>query len=214
MKLSRKTRQLWRWGGFVVLVFGIGLVSGYVFDRLPYSDTEREKGIPESIAEEEGGEEAGSDTGSESGEAESPEAETSYPVVHIYDGDTFTARMPDGSIETVRLIGIDAPETGVKYTKRECYGDEATAALVGLIGGKSVRLVSDSSQDDRDAYDRLLRYVTLPDGTDVGLRMIEKGFAWEYTFRGREYRRQADYRSVESRAREMSVGLWGMCTLE
>ncbi len=209
MKISRKRGQLWRWGAFVVL--GIVSVSGYVLDRLSYSDIGREQGIPEPMAEEEGGEEAGSDNGSESGEAEPSEKETSYPVVHIYDGDTFTVRMPDGSTETVRLLGIDAPETGKKYTKRECYGDEATAALVGLIGGKSVRLVFDPSQDDRDAYDRFLLYATLPDGTDVGLRMIERGFVREYTFRGRVFERQADYRAAEGRAREAEKGLWSVC---
>jgi endonuclease YncB( thermonuclease family) len=205
MKISRNTRRLWRWGAFVVL--GIVLVSWYVFDRLSCSDIGQEQGIPESIAGEEGGKEAGS----ESGEAESSEEEALYPVVHVYDGDTFTVRMPDGSIETVRLLGIDAPETGKKYTKRECYGDESTAALVGLIGGKSVRLVSDPSQDDRDAYDRLLRYVTLPDGTDAGLRMIEEGFVREYTFHGRVFERQANYLAAEGRAREAEKGLWDAC---
>lgn len=210
MKLSRNTRQSWRWGAFVVLVLGIVLVSGYVFDRLPYSDTGWEQETPESIVEEEEGEEVGS----ESGVAESPEAEVSYPVVHVYDGDTFSVRMSDGSIETVRLIGIDAPETGVKYAKRECYGDEATAALVGLIGGKSIRLVSDSSQDDRDAYDRLLRFALLPDGADVGLRMIEEGFAREYAFRGSKYASWSKYREAEYRARSSGAGLWGVCSDE
>jgi len=209
MKISQNTRRLWRWGAFVVL--GIVLVAGYVLDRLSYFDIGREQGIPESIAEEEGRKETGSDNGSESGEAEPSEDEASYPVVHVYDGDTFTVRMPDGSIETVRLLGIDAPETGKKYTKRECYGDESTAALVGLIGGKSVRLVPDPSQDDRDAYDRLLRYVTLPDGADAGLRMIEGGFVREYTFHERAYDRQGGYTEAEARASDSHTGSWDSC---
>lgn len=193
MKFSRKRKKAWL---FALLVLGIAGVSVYYSQHAPVSETPADLVLQEVKTEDE----------EEGGEL--------HAVLHVYDGDTFTVRMPDGSVESVRLLGIDAPETGAKYTKRECFGAEATEALVGMLGGTSVRLVPDPSQDDRDAYDRLLRYVTLPDGTDAGLRMIEEGFVREYTFRGRAYDRQSDYRAAETRAREMNVGLWSACGKE
>ena len=43
-------------------------------------------------------------------------------------------------------------------------------------------MVADPTQADRDQYDRLLRYVQLPDGTDLGSTMISDGNADEYTY--------------------------------
>jgi len=76
--------------------------SGAVFDRGPTeSDVVRETGL--SFGEAVG--EAAGSIGMD---------EISYPVVHVVDGDTFTVRMSDGGIGTVRILGIDAPETGKK----------------------------------------------------------------------------------------------------
>ena len=87
-----------------------------------------------------------------------------YLVTRVVDGDTLEL----GSGETVRLVGIDTPEVG------ECGYDRATAALARLVSGKQVRLVR--SDEDRDHYGRLLRYVDLG-GTDAGLRQIRNGLA-------------------------------------
>ena len=54
----------------------------------------------------------------------------------------------------MRLLGINAPERG------ECYFEEAKKALEALVEGKAVTLGKDITGKDR--YDRLLRYVTLP----------------------------------------------------
>lgn len=190
MKSFRKQKKAWLW---VLLVLGIVVVSIYYSQHTQVSETSAELSLQEVEVKKE------------------KESEEHYPILHVFDGDTFTVRMPDGSVESVRLIGIDAPETGKKYTKRECFGEEATDALVALISGSSVRLKADPSQDDRDVHGRLLRYATLADGTDVGLRMIESGFAREYTFRGREYQHQADYREADMHVREKKVGIWRAC---
>lgn len=86
-------------------------------------------------------------------------------VTRVVDGDT--VELANG--EHVRLGGIDSPEVG------ECGYAEATAAMVRLVEGKRVVLVR-SDEDDRDRYDRLLRYVDV-DGTDAGLRLIRLGLA-------------------------------------
>jgi endonuclease YncB( thermonuclease family) len=85
-------------------------------------------------------------------------------VVRIVDGDTLEL----GNGETVRLVGIDTPEVG------ECGYDAASVALARLVAGQRVGL--GRSDEDRDAYGRLLRYVDVG-STDAGLRLIRSGLA-------------------------------------
>ena len=85
-------------------------------------------------------------------------------VARVIDGDTVEL----GNGETVRLVGIDTPEVG------ECGFEAASADLSRLVLGKSVQLAR--SDEDRDGYGRLLRYVDVA-GTDAGLRLIENGRA-------------------------------------
>ena len=93
-----------------------------------------------------------------------PTAPRSYLVARIVDGDTIEL----GNGETVRLVGIDTPEVG------ECGYGPATANLRRLVLGKRVRLTV--SDENRDRYGRLLRYVDVGK-VDAGLRQIEQGFA-------------------------------------
>lgn len=87
-----------------------------------------------------------------------------YVVTDVVDGDTLD--LDNG--ETVRLVGIDTPERGA------CGHERAAAALSRMVLGKRVRLVE--SDEDRDRYDRLLRYVAVGD-LDPGLRLLRKGLA-------------------------------------
>ncbi|MFA9445462.1 thermonuclease family protein [Egicoccus sp. AB-alg6-2] len=95
--------------------------------------------------------------------------EPGWTVVHVVDGDTVDVRAADGTEERIRVIGIDTPERG------ECGYVEAAAAMADLVDGRQVDLVA-GARDDRDRYDRLLRYLDV-DGTDAGLRLIERGLA-------------------------------------
>ncbi len=85
-------------------------------------------------------------------------------VVHVVDGDT--VELANG--EHVRLIGIDAPEDGA------CGAVAATKKLTRLVEGRRVALVRGG--DNRDRYDRLLRYVDRG-AADAGLVMIQSGLA-------------------------------------
>ena len=118
-------------------------------------------------------------------------------VIGVTDGDTLDARV-DGSVETVRLIGINAPERG------ECLADEAGRWLRERVEGRTVELVRDVS--DRDRYGRLLRYVEL-DGADIGVELVRAGLAL-----AREYppdtARAAEYRLVQKAAEVDGAGMW------
>ncbi|HTM68474.1 MAG TPA: thermonuclease family protein [Candidatus Binatia bacterium] len=132
-------------------------------------------------------------------------------VVRTVDGDTFIVDDAGANVR-VRIMGINTPETKDPRKPVECFGREASARLHELIDGKTVRLTADPGQDDRDRYGRLVRYVALPDGTDVGLAMVRDGYAYEYTYRS-AYARQAQYRAAQEEARREKRGLWadGAC---
>lgn len=112
-------------------------------------------------------------------------------VTKIVDGDTIQIKIND-KIESVRLIGIDAPEITEKTKEK---GIESKNYLVKLIGNEKVRLEADETQDDRDIYDRLLRYVFLKDGKMVNEEMIKAKMAEEYTFKTK-YKYQEEFREV------------------
>ena len=96
-------------------------------------------------------------------------APVTYTVGHVVDGDTVDVTAADGSSSRIRIIGIDAPETG------SCEAAKATSALAGLVDGRAVTL-SSGARDDVDRYGRLLRYVDVQ-GVDAGKRLIEGGLA-------------------------------------
>ena len=130
-------------------------------------------------------------------------------VVKVVDGDTLKVRVGGGD-ETVRLLGIDAPESVDPNKPVQCYAKEATRRTNSLLGEK-VTLVSDQLQADRDEYGRLLRYVFLVDGTNFNKLMIEEGMAREYYFRGKEYKYRIEFYEAQGVAREQKLGIWGVC---
>ncbi|MCA9361728.1 thermonuclease family protein [Candidatus Kaiserbacteria bacterium] len=137
-----------------------------------------------------------------------------FKVVSVVDGDTIKLDM-DGTVETIRLIGIDTPETVHPSKPVECMGIEASNKAKQLLTGQTVRFEGDSSQDTRDRYGRLLGYVFLPDGRNYGDVMIRSGYAYEYTYSS-AYKYQSLYKEAQSYAENSKLGLWadGMCEEE
>ncbi len=91
----------------------------------------------------------------------------------MLDGDRMDVRLRSGVRERVRVLGIDAPE----LARRECHAAQAIAATRRLALGKLVRLAGDRSQAARDQKRRLVAYVRLPDGNDLGRSLLRGGFA-------------------------------------
>ena len=78
----------------------------------------------------------------------------------------------DGESTSVRFFGINAPE------KRDPDGLAATAALVSMIDGQTVRLEFPAERK-RDNFGRLLCDVYVG-GIDVGQWMMDNGHAVRY----------------------------------
>jgi len=141
----------------------------------------------------------------------SPQAiTTTVPVLYIIDGDSIAISV-NGEKQEVRLIGIDAPELYGKNGTTQCFAREATDRMKTLVAEQTVTLTSDPTQDDRDTYKRLLRYVTLPDGTNINEQLLTDGFAREYTHI-KPYQYQEEFKNLETDARAQNRGLWGSCT--
>ena len=130
-----------------------------------------------------------------------------YEVISVVDGDTLKINI-DGIVETVRLVGIDTPETKHPSKPVECLGKEATEELKKLVSGKNVILENDETQSNRDRYDRLLRFVFLTDKTDVGLELIKRGYAHESLYSSKPHKYHQDYVYAESEAERLNLGLW------
>lgn len=133
-----------------------------------------------------------------------------FKVVHVVDGDTLTVSIR-GKNESVRLLGIDTPESVDPRKPVQCFAKEATNKMKSLVLGKFVKLVDEPTQGNKDKYSRLLRYVYLPDSkaTFVNGEMVKQGYAFSY----KEYPTKMlnKFNNFEKNARENSLGLWGSC---
>jgi micrococcal nuclease len=129
-------------------------------------------------------------------------------VVEVVDGDTLVGRFAGGKRVRIRILGIDSPE----MRPRERCAVQATKAVRRLALGRSVTLVGDRTQAKRDRFKRLLAYVTLRGGSDLGRRVVSIGYAKVYVFGGRSFLRAGTYRAAERNARSRRLGIWGDCS--
>lgn len=131
------------------------------------------------------------------------------PVVHVSDGDTITVRLATGQEETVRMLGVDTPETKDPRKPVQCFGEAASRHTKDRLSGQSVRLEPDPTNTDRDKYQRLLRYVYLSDGTLYNAELIRDGYAFAYTIF--PLIKSDEFRELEREARVQNRGLWAGC---
>ena len=118
-------------------------------------------------------------------------------VVDVADGDTFTAAGSSGNTITVRVWGIDAPESG------QPYGPAATKVARRIIGGELVNVYV----QDTGPYGRHIARVRCTyDGEEVGLArsLCISGLAWH----SRRYGTSETLVAHEKQARSEEAGLW------
>jgi len=133
-------------------------------------------------------------------------------VVRALDGDTIvvadgaeSARA--GETETIRLLGVDTPETHHPRKPVQCFGPEAAAFTQAHLEGQWVRLEDDVER--HDIYGRRLSYVHF------------RGRLFEDVLLTRGYARLLVIEPNHAHARTMldeeldaqaaRVGLWGAC---
>lgn len=129
-------------------------------------------------------------------------------VKKVIDGDTLLVTGLSGT-ELVRLIGINAPETGKGKTVRECFGAESARWLEDFTpAGSSLRLVFDVGE--RDRFGRLLAYAYRADGTFVNAELIANGYAQTMTIPP-NVRHEKMLLELQRKARREEKGLWRAC---
>ena len=134
-------------------------------------------------------------------------------VTKVVDGDTikFESR---GFESTMRLIGIDTPETKRPGYPVQCGGPAASAETARLLPrGTAIRVESDPTQDARDKYNRFLGYVYVgrQGGArgSVNYRLVRAGFAKTYVYGQVPFRYAGEFLAGEIQAKKARIGVWG-----
>jgi len=132
-----------------------------------------------------------------------------FKVINVVDGDTVYLLI-DGKTTSVRLIGVDTPETLDPRKPGEVYGKEATSFTTNMLKGEEV-WIDQEPGNTIDKYGRSLYYLyRVPDGLFVNLEIVRQGYGHtyaEYPFRYMEL-----FTYYEQRARDSGKGLWSAPT--
>ena len=128
-------------------------------------------------------------------------------VRKVVDGDTLEVRVGNRN-ETVRLLGIDTPETVHPDKPVECFGPEASARTKDLLPrGAKVRIERDA--EARDHFGRLLLYVYIDDQM-VNELLLREGLARPLSIEPNTTH-AAKFQGAADEARTANVGLWAAC---
>lgn len=131
-----------------------------------------------------------------------------WRVSRIVDGDTVDVTKGRRTL-TLRLIGIDTPETVHPTEPIECYGPEATKFAERRLLGEPVALEFDRSQGRLDYYDRTLAYVWTTEGhpQQFNRDAVRRGYALEYTYDA-PYLWQREFQRAQAAAVAGRLGVW------
>ncbi len=148
-------------------------------------------------------------------------SEWTVTVTRVVDGDTMEVRFPNGEVDTIRLIGVDTPETTLSRVDPDEFegipnttagrdwlydwGQRASRFAADELEGERVRIAVDPQADRRGYYNRLLVYVSL-DGANFNAQLLRRGYARLYDSSFSERDRFAD---IEATAQRNDVGVWG-----
>ena len=125
-------------------------------------------------------------------------------VERLIDGDTNRVRMT-GPPDTVRLTGVDTPETKHPTLSVQPFGPEASAYTTARLTGATVRLDLDPAGDASDTCGCLLRYIMLG-GENFNATLIREGFAT--AIRRFPYSLKREFLEIEAQVRRARPGRW------
>src|SRR5574341_301560 len=112
---------------------------------------------------------------------------------YVIDGDTFVLNNGD----TVRLLGIDAPEKG------DLLYDRAAYELQRRINGRQLTFEG----NEADKYGRKLREV-FANGEHVNLELVREGWARTFMHENSKYKSLLD--KAQEEARREKKGIWNV----
>jgi endonuclease YncB( thermonuclease family) len=146
--------------------------------------------------------------------------EWAVTITRVIDGDTVEARFPNGEIDTLRLLGVDTPETTLNRVSPEEFegipdttagrdhlfnwGEKATAFATSTLQDETVRIAVDPEADRRGSFGRLLVYIYVGEA-NFNKQLLTDGYARMYDS---QFSKRAEFLDAEKTARENQVGLW------
>jgi len=118
------------------------------------------------------------------------------------DGDTARFFINEESF-SVRFLAIDTPE----LNSDNPYGLVASEFTCReLHNAEIIELEADPNADDKDRYERLLRWIFV-DGELLQLKLVERGYA-EVAYLFGDYKYTDDLQTAEKQAEARSLGIW------
>lgn len=129
-----------------------------------------------------------------------------WAVVAVVDGDTIVVARSEVT-RTVRLLGVDTPETHHPTKGVECFGPEAARFTRRSLEGEQVHLEGDV--EPHDVYGRTLAYVYV-DGERFNDVLLRRGFARLLVIPPNRAHGRVML-DAELRARDEQRGLWRSC---
>jgi micrococcal nuclease len=142
-------------------------------------------------------------------------------VIEVTDGDTMDVRFENGTVVTVRLIGVDTPETALRYQDPAEYGipnttqgrdwllhwgEKASDFATKKLAGETVTVRTDPESATRGYYGRLLAYLYYNNGTNFNRELVERGFARRYD--DSSFTLREAFGALEAAAQAANRGLW------
>jgi len=130
-------------------------------------------------------------------------------VIKHVDGDTVRVQIPNPPVElkrveTIRLLGVDTPETVHPNKVVQYFGKEASNFTMSKLLDQDVFLAFD--WDLRDRYGRLLAYIYTDSGDCFNAVLIREGFGHAYVRYPFQFIQE--FKSLEQNARRQKRGLW------
>ncbi len=119
-------------------------------------------------------------------------------VERVIDGDTVQLE----HVGTVRLLGVDTPETVHPRKPVQCFGPESSHFMKGLLANARVRV----ELAGKGRYGRALGYLYREDGLDVNIELVRRGYSKSY----RKYRHERldEFNEAEKEPRRLRLGVW------
>ena len=124
----------------------------------------------------------------------STQTELTGKVIKIVDGDTYDILLDNHTTKRIRMEGIDTPERGMAFYK------VAKDYLATLCFEQTVRIVPTNT----DRNGRVIAKTFLANGSEVGLLMVEAGYAWHF----KKYSSDIQLANAETASRNKKIGLW------
>lgn len=138
--------------------------------------------------------------------------------VRVVDGDTIIVKTADNTEISVRLIGIDAPESvNPDESKNTTYGLMASDYLKTIFIPEGATLYLEYDEEKTDIYDRTLAYVWLTDEPTndkdcvqhymLNAELLEKGYAVNKTYQPND-KYSTVFNDLCNDAKNSKTGLW------